>query len=131
MKEPSELRMPEDLRYSAEHLWVVPNRDQTKVGITDYAQDQLGEIVFVDLPEEGDTFDQGEEFGTIESLKTVSSLYLPVGGKVMAVNKALENIPTLVNKNPYEDGWLIEIKTSDPSEIQTLLTASGYLDTLK
>ena len=131
MKELSELNFPDDVRYAESHEWARSEGDRIKVGISDYAQDQLGDIVFVELPEKGETFGKGEAFGTVESVKAVSELYMPVGGEVMAVNAALEESPEKVNNAPYSDGWMIEIKPENPSELDALLTTAAYLETLK
>jgi glycine cleavage system H protein len=131
MKELNELNFPDDVRYSESHEWSRSEGDKIKVGISDYAQDQLGDIVFVELPEKGDTFGKGEAFGTVESVKAVSELYMPVGGEVLAVNAALEESPEKVNNAPYSDGWMIEIKAENPSELNALLTKDAYLNTLK
>jgi len=131
MKELNELNFPDDVRFAESHEWARTEGDRVKVGITDYAQDQLGDIVFVELPEKGETFGKGEAFGTVESVKAVSELYMPVGGEVMAVNAALEESPEKVNNAPYSDGWMIEIKAENPSEIDALLTKDAYLATLK
>ncbi|MBT8369061.1 MAG: glycine cleavage system protein GcvH, partial [Deltaproteobacteria bacterium] len=101
MKELNELSFPDDVRYSESHEWVKVGGDTVKLGITDYAQDQLGDIVFVELPDVGDTFETGAEFGTVESVKAVSELYIPIGGEVVAVNSALEDTPELINNTPY------------------------------
>ena len=131
MKELNELNFPEDVRYAESHEWARTEGDRVKVGITDYAQDQLGDIVFVELPEKGDTLIKGEAFGTVESVKAVSELYMPVGGEVTAVNAALEESPEKVNTAPYSDGWMIEIKAENPSELDALLTKDAYFETLK
>jgi glycine cleavage system H protein len=131
MKELNELNFPDDVRYAESHEWARSKGDRIKVGISDYAQDQLGDIVFVELPEKGETFGKGEAFGTVESVKAVSELYMPVGGEVMAVNAALEESPEKVNNAPYSDGWMIEIKAENPSELDALLTNDAYLETLK
>ena len=131
MKELSELNFPDDVRYAESHEWARSEGDRIKAGISDYAQDQLGDIVFVELPEKGATFGKGEAFGTVESVKAVSELYMPVGGEVMAVNAALEESPEKVNNAPYSDGWMIEIKPQNPSELDALLTTAAYLETLK
>lgn len=131
MKELNELNFPDDVRYAESHEWARAERGKVKVGITDYAQDQLGDIVFVELPEKGQTFGKGEAFGTVESVKAVSELYMPVGGEVQAVNSALEESPEKINHAPYGDGWLIEIKAETPSELDDLLTKDAYLETLK
>ena len=131
MKELSELKFPDDVRYAESHEWAKSEGDTVKVGISDYAQDQLGDIVFVELPEEGDSLEKGEEFGTVESVKAVSELYMPVGGEIVAVNSGLEDAPELANNTPYTDGWMIEVKPDNPSELDNLLTADAYLEKLK
>ena len=131
MKELNELNFPDDVSYAESHEWARSEGEKVKIGITDYAQDQLGDIVFVELPEKGNTFGKGEVFGTVESVKAVSELYMPVGGEVVAVNTALEESPEKVNNAPYSDGWMIEIKTENPSELDILLTKDAYLETLK
>ncbi len=131
MKELSELNFPEELRYAEDHEWTKPQGDTVVVGISDYAQDQLGDIVFVELPQVGDTFAKGDEFGTVESVKAVSELYMPMGGEIMAVNTALEDAPELVNNEPYAGGWMIEVKLSDAGELDALLARDAYLELLK
>ena len=131
MKEISELILVDDVRYAEDHEWVRVEGDAVRVGISDYAQDQLGDITFVELPEVGDVFDKGDEFGTLESTKAVSELYAPVGGEVTAVNSALEDSPDLVNKSPYKDGWMIELRPADPDEIQELMNREAYLEYLE
>ena len=131
MKEISELNLPGDLHYSESHEWARSQNGTVRIGITDYAQDQLGDIVFVELPQIGDSFDKGAEFGTVESVKAVSELYMPIGGEVVAVNQTLEDAPELVNTDPCNGGWMIEVKPGNPSEMKDLLTAEAYLETLK
>jgi glycine cleavage system H protein len=131
MKEPSELSFPDDFRYSESHEWVKADGDKVKIGITDYAQDQLGDIVFVEMPEVGATFEKGSEFGTVESVKAVSELYIPIAGEVVAVNDTLEDAPELINNSPYTDGWMIQVKPDDPSEIESMMTKDAYLDSLQ
>ena len=131
MKELNELNFPDDVRYTESHEWARSEGDKVKVGITDYAQDQLGDIVFVELPEVGDTFDKREEFGTVESVKAVSELYMPVAGEVVAINSSLEDSPEKVNNAPYGDGWMIEIKADPPPELDDLMDNDAYLGTLK
>jgi glycine cleavage system H protein len=131
MKELDELNFPDDVRYAKSHEWARSEGDNIKVGITDYAQDQLGDIVFVELPEVGETFGKGDEFGTVESVKAVSELYMPIDGEVVAVNTSLEESPELVNNKPYGDGWMIEVKADDPPQIDDLMTNDAYLETLK
>jgi len=131
MKEINELNLPDDLRYGKDHEWVRLEGDKVKIGIDDYAQDQLGDIVFVELPEVGTTFSKGDEFGTVESVKAVSELFMPVGGEILAINTSLEETPENVNNSPYEDGWMIEIKPSDVAEIDALMDKEAYIKMLK
>lgn len=131
MKEINELNLPNDLRYGKDHEWVRLEGDKVKIGIDDYAQDQLGDIVFVELPEVGATFSKGEEFGTVESVKAVSELFIPIGGEILAINTSLEETPEHVNNSPYEDGWMIEIKPSDVAEIDALMDKEAYIKMLK
>ena len=131
MKELNELNFPDDVRYAKSHEWARTEADTIKVGISDYAQDQLGDIVFVELPEVGDTFDQGEEFGTVESVKAVSELYMPVAGEVVAINDTLEDAPEKVNNTPYGDGWMLEVKADNPAEMNDLMDNNAYVATLK
>lgn len=130
-KEISDLNLPDDVRYSDDHEWVKQEGDAIKVGITDYAQDQLGDIVFVELPEVGDTFDKGEEFGTLESVKAVSEMLMPITGEIVAVNEALADTPELVNSEPYGGGWMIALKPDDSGAIDALLDKAAYLEVLK
>ena len=131
MKELSEVNLPEDIRYTKDHEWARKNGDTFQIGVTDFAQDQLGDIVFVELPEVGDRFETGDEFGTVESVKAVSELFMPLGGEVAAINEALEDAPELVNTAPYNEGWMLEIKASDPSEYDQMMDGAAYLDMLK
>ena len=131
MKEINELQLPDDVRYTEDHEWARVEGEKTKAGICDYAQDQLGDIVYVELPQVGDAFDKGQEFGTVESVKAVAELYMPVGGTILAVNSALDDSPELVNKDPYGDGWMIEVQPSDPAELEALMTKDVYFETLK
>ena len=131
MKEINELNFPDDIRYAKSHEWARLEGDLVKVGISDYAQDQLGDIVFVEMPEVGDTFAQGEEFGTVESVKAVSELYMPVGGEIAAVNSPLEDAPELVNNTPYSEGWMIEIKPDDPAQLDGLMNKDDYIKSLQ
>ena len=131
MKEISELKLPEDLRYSTDHEWARMEGENVRVGISDYAQDQLGEIVFVEVPEIGAVFKMGEVFGTLESVKAVAEMMIPIGGEVVAVNTELENAPELVNHEPYDGGWILELKPEDVSEMDRLMNQKAYLDMLK
>ncbi len=130
MKEIQELHLPEELKYTQDHEWV-RGTETVRIGITDFAQDQLGDIVFVELPEEGSQFEAGEVFSTVESVKAVSEVYSPVSGEVVAVNEALEEKPELVNQDPYGQGWIVDIKINDASELNTLMDSSAYLEMLK
>ena len=131
MKEINELNMPDDLRYAEDHEWVRIEGDKVRVGLDDYAQDQLGDIVFVELPQEGDRYNKGDVFATVESVKAVCECYLPVGGEILAVNTALEESPELINKSPYGDGWIVQVAPDHPSEIDTLMTHAACLEKLK
>ena len=130
MKELNELHLPDDIRYTEEHEWARLSGDTARIGVSDYAQDQLGDIVFVELPAVGDTIARGEVFGTLESVKAVSELYLPLSGEVVAVNTALTDAPELINQDPYA-AWIIEVRPSDAGEYDQLLTAAAYLDLLR
>ncbi|MBU4503495.1 MAG: glycine cleavage system protein GcvH [Proteobacteria bacterium] len=131
MKEISELNLPADLRYAEDHEWAKLEDDKVRVGLDDYAQDQLGDIVFVELPKVGDTFNKGEVFATVESVKAVSECYMPVSGEIVSVNNSLEESPELVNKSSYGDGWFVVIKPGNPSEMDTLMTNETCLEKLK
>ena len=131
MKEINELNLPEDLKYSKDHEWTKLENDVVTIGINDYAQDQLGEIVFVELPETGDTFEKGDEFGSVESVKAVSEIFMPVSGEILEINEMLEDEPELVNESCYEKGWLIKVKLDDLSQLDNLLDKGAYLEMLK
>lgn len=120
------MNFPTNVKYTNEHEWIRLEGDEAYVGITDYAQEQLGDIVFVDVTTEGETLEKGEVFGNIEVVKTVSDLFLPIGGEVLEINPELEEHPELVNKDPYGDGWLIKIKPTDTTEMDELLDAEAY-----
>jgi glycine cleavage system H protein len=111
------LSVPDDLQYTKSHEWVRTEGDTATIGITDHAQEELGDVVFVELPDEGDTFDAGESFGTVESVKAVSDLYAPVGGEVVEVNSALEDAPEKINEDPYGEGWIIKFRTSEEADL--------------
>jgi len=119
--------VPDDRRYLESHEWVTADEPH-RVGISDFAQDELGDVVFVELPDEGDTLSHDEAFGVVESIKAVSDLYAPVSGEVVAVNDALHDQPELVNEDPYGDGWMLEIELDDDSELEELLDADDYGD---
>ncbi len=131
MKEIDDLNLPEDVKYSEDHEWAKQAGDTVTVGLNDYAQDQLGEIVFVEMPEKGDTFSKGDEFGSVESVKAVSEMYIPISGEVVEINEELEDAPELVNQSCYGDGWVIKIKPDDLTELDELLDKAAYLDVLK
>lgn len=130
-KEIGDLNTPDDVRYTDDHEWAKAKGENYIVGVTDYAQDQLGEIVFVELPEVGSEFDKGEEFGTLESVKAVAELYMPVSGEIVAINEELADDPELVNSDPHVKGWMIEISPSEPDEYKDLRTKASYVDMLK
>jgi glycine cleavage system H protein len=120
------MNIPQDVKYTSEHEWIRIDGDIAYVGITDYAQEQLGDIVFVDIPTVGESLEAGETFGTIEVVKTISDLFLPIAGEVLEQNEALEENPELVNKDPYGEGWIIKIKPVDATDTANLLDAEGY-----
>ena len=120
------MNFPQNLKYTNEHEWIRVDGDIAYVGITDYAQEQLGDIVFVDIPPVGETLEAGETFGTIEVVKTISDLFLPIAGEVLEQNEALEENPELVNKDPYGEGWLIKVKPADVKAVEDLLDAEAY-----
>ena len=120
------MNFPENIRYTSEHEWIRVEGDEAYVGITDYAQSELGEIVFIDVPTEGETVAQGEVFGSIEAVKTVSDLNMPVTGEVLEINGALDAQPALVNNDPYGDGWIIRIAGKDAAELDSLMDAAAY-----
>ncbi|WP_409483013.1 glycine cleavage system protein GcvH [Arsenicicoccus dermatophilus] len=122
----SELTYPENLRYTPEHEWIAVDGDQAKVGVTAYAQDALGDVVYVSLPSVGDTVAAGESCGEVESTKSVSDLYSPVSGEVVAVNEELDSTPETVNSDPYEAGWMFTVKVSDPAELDKLMDVEAY-----
>jgi glycine cleavage system H protein len=111
------LNIPEDLQYTKSHEWVRMDGDTATIGITDHAQDELGDVVFVELPDAGASFDAGESFGTVESVKAVSDLYTPVGGEVVEVNSALEDAPENINEDPYGEGWIVKLRTTDEADL--------------
>ena len=131
MKEINDLNLPEDLKYTKDHEWTKLSDGVVTIGINDYAQDQLGEIVFVELPEIGDTFEKDDEFGSVESVKAVSEIYMPVAGEITGINEALEDAPELVNESCYDDGWIIKVKIDDISQFEALLDKGAYIDLLK
>ncbi|MFQ5559244.1 MAG: glycine cleavage system protein GcvH [Nitrospinota bacterium] len=120
------MSFPDGLKYTKEHEWVLVETDTVRVGVTEYAQEQLGDVVFVELPEIGSEVCVGESFGVVESVKTVSDVYSPVSGEVFECNGVLEGSPELINSDPYGDGWIVKIKYSDPKEFDELLTQEEY-----
>ncbi|WP_213974732.1 glycine cleavage system protein GcvH [Tepidanaerobacter acetatoxydans] len=125
------MEFPSDLKYHKEHTWVKIEDDIATIGITDHAQNALGEILFVDLPEVGETITQGETFGTVESAKVASDLYAPISGEIIEVNEELDDDPELVNNSPYENGWMIKVKIKNPDEQDNLLSSSDYEKSLE
>ena len=117
---------PEDLSYTKDHEWVRVKGDQATVGITDHAQNQLGDVVYVELPKVNDSFEAAEPFGSVESVKAVSEIYMPLGGVVVEVNESLNDSPEQVNEDPYGAGWMVKVKLSDPSETSKLLSVAAY-----
>ena len=120
------MNIPSNLKYSEDHEWIRAEGETAYVGITDFAQSQLGDIVFVDVTTEGETLSKGDVFGTIEAVKTVSDAFIPVDGEVLEFNAALNDAPEKVNQDPYGEGWMIKIKMSDPSQLDTLLSSEEY-----
>ncbi|HEU4751877.1 MAG TPA: glycine cleavage system protein GcvH [Armatimonadota bacterium] len=120
------MNLPSDLKYARTHEWARVEGDEATIGITDFAQHELGDVVYLDLPKVGQSFRAGAPFGTIESVKAVSDLYAPLSGEVVEVNEALLDAPEGVNTSPYESGWLLKLKLSDPSEVNNLLDAAAY-----
>ena len=123
--------VPEDLHYSKDHEWVRVEGDVGTIGITDHAQDSLGDVVYVELPKAGDIFAAHEAFGSVESVKAVSEIFTPVGGEIVEANEALQDEPEKVNSDPYDEGWMIRIRMRNPGEVDSLLTAAEYEDFTK
>jgi glycine cleavage system H protein len=124
-------QVPDDRKYLESHEWADADGDTVRVGITDFAQDELGDVVFVELPGEGDAVEQGAEFGVVESIKAVSDLYSPVNGTVVAVNHALEDQPELVNEDPFGDGWMLEVELDGDGGLDELLSAEEYREQIE
>lgn len=125
------MEFPANLYYSKDHEWVEVEGNRARIGITDYAQESLGDIVFVELPQVGDELAAGDSFGVVESVKSASDVYAPVGGKVVAVNEALLDSPQDINADPYGKGWMIELEMSDPAEVEDLMDAGAYRQLVK
>jgi glycine cleavage system H protein len=124
------MNVPRELRYTKEHEWIRVEGGEAVVGVTDYAQGELGDVIFVELPAPGSKIAQMKPFGTIDAVKTVSDLFAPVSGEIVAVNGALKDDPALVNRSPYKDGWMVRIRLDAPAEVNALLTAEDYEKTL-
>ncbi|HKM43842.1 MAG TPA: glycine cleavage system protein GcvH [Dysgonamonadaceae bacterium] len=122
------MNFPENLKYSKDHEWILVEGNNATIGITEFAQDELGEIVFIDVTGEGETIDKGEVFGSIEAVKTVSDLVMPATGEVLEINPKLEDAPELVNTDPYGEGWIIKITLNDEKDLEDLLDAAAYKD---
>lgn len=122
------MNIPEELKYTAEHEWIRVEGDELVIGVTDFAQGELGDVVFLEIETEGETLGKGEIFGTIEAVKTVSDLYMPLDGEVLEVNPALEDSPELINSSPFDEGWMIRVKLSNPAQLDDLLSASAYAE---
>ena len=122
------MNIPTELKYTAEHEWIRIEGDEAVIGVTDFAQGELGDVVFLEIETEGENLAKGEIFGTIEAVKTVSDLYMPLDGQVIEVNSALEDKPELINSNPFDDGWMIRLKLSDTSQLENLLSAEAYTE---
>ena len=120
------MEFPDGLRYTKDHEWVRVEGDEVVFGITDYAQDQLGDIVYVELPDEGAELAQGEAFGSVEAVKAVADMYSPVSGEVLGVNEAVNDDPAVINKSPYEEGWMVRAKLTDAGQVDDLLSAAEY-----
>ena len=120
------MNVPKELRYTKEHEWVRVKGGEAEIGITDFAQGELGDVIFVELPEAGTRLAQMKPFGTIDAVKTVSDLFAPVSGEVTAINDTLQTQPALVNQSPYERGWMVRVRLDDPAEVERLLTAADY-----
>ena len=120
------MKIVDELKYTKNHEWLKVEGEEAYVGISDFAQSQLGDIVFVDVDTEGETIDKGEALGSIEAVKTVSDVFMPVKGEILEFNDKLEDAPELINKDPYGDGWIVKIKISDPQQINELLDAEAY-----
>lgn len=125
------MNIPDNFKYTKDHEWIKVNGDEATIGITEFAQKELGDIVFIEVETEGETLNAGEAFGTIEAVKTVSDLFMPVDGEIMEFNAELESNPEIVNKDAYGEGWIIKIKVADPSALNALLDADAYKELIE
>lgn len=125
------MKIPEELKYTKDHEWLKVDGEYAYVGVTDYAQNELGDVVFVEVETEGETLDKGEAFGTIEAVKTVSDMFMPIGGEVEEFNSELEDNPELINQDPYGKGWIIKLKISNPDEVDELLDDAQYKEIIE
>jgi glycine cleavage system H protein len=125
------MNIPDNLKYTKDHEWIKVDGDEALIGITEFAQKELGDIVFIEVETEGETLESGDAFGTIEAVKTVSDMFMPVKGEVVEFNTELESNPEIVNKDPYGEGWIIKIKISDAAELDELLTADAYKEIIE
>lgn len=126
------MNLPDDLKYTKDHEWLkLLGNDEALVGITDFAQQSLGDITYVEIPNDGDTFEAGASFGVVESVKAASDLYMPVDAEIVEGNQALEDAPEVVNQSPFEEGWIAKIKLTDPSQLETLMDSASYAEIAK
>mgnify|MGYP001265062556 FL=1 len=125
------MNIPEKLKYTKDHEWIKVDSSFAYVGITDFAQSELGDVVFIEMPNVGDTFEKNDVFGTIEAVKTLADLFLPVSGKIVEVNENLDSQPELVNSDPYKDGWIVKLEISNTSDLKTLLDNNDYKQLIK
>ncbi len=130
MKALDELNLPQDRSYTSEHIWAKQDGDNFILGISDFAQDQLGEIVYIEMPSEGDAFNENIDFGTVESVKSVNKLFMPFDGVVIAFNEELESEPTIVNQDCYEKGWIVKVKANNPDDFAKMLSSAAYKELL-
>lgn len=124
------MKYPDNLKYTKDHEWIRVEGNEAYIGITDFAQSELGDIVYVEIDKDGEELDREEAFGTVEAVKTVSDLFMPVGGEIIEVNEKLEDQPELVNDDPYGDGWMIKVKIADAAELDNLISAEEYSETV-
>ncbi len=125
------MNVPQDLKYTKDHEWIRVEGDEAVIGVTDFAQGELGDVVFVEIETEGETLDKEEVFGTIEAVKTVSDMFMPIAGEVIEVNPVLEDTPDIVNKDPFGEGWMIKLKITNPAELDELLSPEQYAEVIK